>query len=145
MYDEHFDRDWSELTQEEAMFRAFALGVDHALGNDHPEEFRRLTDAFHRGLIQIAFDEGESRASEAVEDRGVDTESGEPFSFEPGEYGWEIWEELVAGRETEPDAFDPVRVHRSQLDLPSSLRRPELLGRRSDSIESITLPRFLLR
>lgn len=145
MYHDHFEADWEELDQEEAMFRAFALGVDHALGNDHPAEFRRLTSEFHRGLIQIAFDEGESRATEAVEERGIDPDRPDPFAFQPGEYEWDIWEDLITEREAEPDAFEPVQVKRSKLDLPSSLRRPELLERTSESIESITLPRFLLR
>ena len=145
MYDEHFEDDWAELSQEEAMFRAFALGVDHALGNENPDAFRRLTTDFHRGLVQIAFDEGESRANDAIRKRGVDPDAADPFGFESSEYEWDVWEELVTEREDEPRAFEPVRVKRSQIDLPQSLRRPELLERTSDSIESITLPRFLLR
>lgn len=145
MYERRFDSDWEELSQEEAMFRAYALGVDAAFGNEHPGELRRLTRAYHRGLIQIAFDEGESRAREVFQEEGYDPESAGGFEFEPSEYDWELWDELVTERREEPDAFEPVRVARSPQDLPESLRRPEFLERTDDRIESIRLPRFLLR
>lgn len=145
MYEEHFDRDWESLTQEEAMFRAYALGVDAAFGNEHPEERRRLNREFHRGLIQIAFDEGKSRATDAFDDRGYDPEAAGGFEFEPSEYDWDLWEELVTDRREEEGAFDRVRVERSRDSLPAALDRPDFLDRPSDRTESIYLPRFLLR
>jgi len=145
MYEEHFEADWESLTQEEAMFRAYALGVDAAFGNEHPEEFRRLIREFHRGLIQIAFDEGKSRASDHFDERGYRPDSGAGFEFEAGEHDWELWDELVTARREEAGAFDRVRVERSRESLPKSLDRPDLLDRPDDRTESITLPRFLLR
>lgn len=145
MYEEYFDEEWESLTQEEAMFRAYALGVDAAFGNEHPAERRALAREFHRGLIQIAFDEGKSRAMDAFEEQEYDPETGGTFEFETSEYDWELWEELVTERREEEGAFEPVQVERSRDSLPASLDRPELLDRRSDRVESITLPRFLLR
>jgi hypothetical protein len=145
MYGDRFETDWETLTQEEAMFRAYALGVDAAFGNEYPDELQRLTREFHRGLIQIAFDEGKSRASDTLERRGHQPESTDAYEFEPSEYDWEIWDELVTERREEPDAFEMVRVERSRDSVPGSLDRPGLLDRSSDRIESVRLPRFLLR
>ncbi|MDR5655925.1 hypothetical protein RH831_01840 [Halodesulfurarchaeum sp. HSR-GB] len=143
MYDRHFEGDWESLDQERAMFRAFALGVDAAFGNDHPTEYERLQRAHHRALIQIAFEEGESRAKEAIAERGLSpTDRAE---FEPGDPEWAVWEELVADRETDSDAFEAVQVPRSQLDLPEALDRPSFLDRPSQRTDAITLPRFLRR
>jgi hypothetical protein len=145
MYSERFDTDWDTLTQEEAMFRAYALGVDAAFGTEHPEELRRLSREFHRGLIQIAFDEGKSRASDVFDERDYDPGAARGFGFEPGEYEWELWEELVTERREDEESFEMVRVSRSRDDLPAAMDRPELLDRPSGRTESITLPRFLLR
>lgn len=144
MYENHFETDWDRLTQEEAMFRAFALGVDAALGEPNESEFEALQRNHHRGLIQIAFDEGKSRASEALGERGGSSQSG--FGdFEPGDHEWEVWEDLVLDRKDDKAAFEPVEVSRSQLDLPEALDRPALLERPDASDDRITLPRFLLR
>ncbi len=145
MYEEHFDGDWDSLTQEEAMFRAYALGVDAAFGNEHPEERRRLQREFHRGLVQIAFDEGKSRATDVMDEQGYNPEDASGFEFESSEFDWELWEELVTERREEEGAFDPVRIERSRDSLPASLDRPDFLDRPLDRAESLYLPRFLLR
>ncbi|MFB6110848.1 MAG: hypothetical protein ABEJ60_08275 [Halodesulfurarchaeum sp.] len=144
MYDRHFEGDWEELDQETAMFRAFALGVDSALGVEHPDEYERLQRAHHRGLIQIAFEEGQSRAREHIADRGLDAGTS-GTEFEPGDPEWAVWEELVVEREADPDAFESVSVSRSQLDLPAALSRPSFLEGPTDRTEQLTLPRFLFR
>lgn len=146
MYEEHFDDDWDSLTQEEAMFRAYALGVDAAFGIDHPDKLDRLRREFHRGLVQIAFDEGESQASDEITERGQEPTGGSTYEFEPSEYDWEIWDELVSERESDPEALEMVRVSDARDSRPSSLDRPSLLDRPdSDSRETLRLPRFLLR
>ncbi len=145
MYDRHFETDWNSLTQEEAMFRAFALGVDAALGAAHEGEFEALQREHHRGLVQIAFDEGKSRATETLQARGGSSRTGGDSDFEPGDREWSVWEELVLDQEGEQAGFEPVEVSRSQLALPEALERPSFLDRPSDSDDRITLPRFLLR
>lgn len=126
------------------MFRAYALGVDAAFGNEHPDELQRLYREFHRGLIQIAFDEGKSRASDVFDAQGYTPEE-DPYEFEPSDDDWELWDQLVTERREDEDAFELVRVERSHDSLPAALDRPELLGRRNDTVDSIRLPRFLLR
>ena len=145
MYEDAFEDDWETLRQEEAMFRAYALGVDSAFGIDHPEELRKLEREFHRGLVQIAFDEGKSRAAETLREHDHEPATKSGFGFEPSDYDWELWEELVEARKAEEEAFEMVRVSPDRDSLPSSLQRPSLLEQPTSKPESIRLPRFLLR
>ncbi|MFW5922684.1 MAG: hypothetical protein ACOCRC_05250 [Halodesulfurarchaeum sp.] len=145
MYADHFGTEWDSLTQEEAMFRAFALGVDAVLGELDEEEFEALQREHHRGLVEIAFDEGKTRAKETLRDRGGASSGRLEGNFEPGDREWAVWEELVLEQETDEAAFEAVAVSRSQLNLPDALDRPSLLDRPADSDDRIRLPRFLLR
>ena len=145
MYEEHFGTDWDSLSQEEAMFRAFALGVDAALGETDEREFDALQREHHRGLVQIAYDEGKTRAEETLREAGGPSRNNRAVDFEPGDHEWSVWEELVLERETDETAFEAVEVSRSRFDLPEALDRPGFLDRPSDSDDRITLPRFLLR
>lgn len=146
MYEEHFETDWDHLSQEEAMFRAFALGVDAAMGAENRAEFQALQREHHRGLVQVAFDEGKTRATDELRERGG-TRQTEPTatSFEPGDREWEVWEELIVEQASAEDAFEAVEVSRSRLDRPDALERPGMLDRPDQSDDRITLPRFLLR
>ena len=128
------------------MFRAFALGVDAVLGEANEAELEALQREHHRGLVQVAFDEGKTRAKDELRETGrtTGTES-TVVSFEPGDREWEIWEELVVEQETEEEAFEAVEVSRSRLDHPQALDKPGLLDRPDQSDDRITLPRFLLR
>ncbi|MDZ7850161.1 MAG: hypothetical protein U5K70_04900 [Halodesulfurarchaeum sp.] len=145
MYEDHFGTDWDSLTQEAAMFRAFALGVDAALGEPDEAEFEVLQREHHRGLIQIAYDEGKTRAEANLRKRGGSRSISRGTEFEQGDREWAVWEELVLEQETDEDAFEAVAVSRSQLDLPDALYHPSLLDRPSDTDDRIRLPRFLLR
>jgi hypothetical protein len=140
MYDRHFASDWDSLSQEAAMFRAYALGVDAALGNDPGGELRALEQAHHRALIQIAFDEGKSDAESALQDPTVQS-AGEAAADRERR----VWDQLVAATEAEPSAMEPVSVPRSRVDLPASLSLPDLLERPQNDPDRIELPRFLLR
>jgi len=46
MYDRTFGTEWDELTREEAVERAFALGVADGVGSERPAELDRVLDAF---------------------------------------------------------------------------------------------------
>ncbi|MFB6082262.1 MAG: hypothetical protein ABEJ67_05515 [Halanaeroarchaeum sp.] len=142
MYRSAFDTEWSGLDREEAMFRAYALGVDAALGTDHPEEVERLMRETSRPLVQLAFDEGKSRAEEAVRES---ERSPTDEVFRPSERDWEIWEELVVERKDDPSSFETVRVRPSRIDRPRALDRPSLLDRTDRDVTAVELPRFLLR
>ncbi|MFB6267983.1 MAG: hypothetical protein ABEI31_10015 [Halodesulfurarchaeum sp.] len=144
MYQDAFEMDWVNLTQEEAMFRAFALGVDAAFGNQHPEERRRLEREFHRGLIQIAFDEGYSRATDELRARGVHPD-GEEDDVVGGEHDTEVWADLVTAQRSDPEAFESVPVRRGRDRLPEALSRPKMLEFPGVDPDTLELPRFLFR
>lgn len=108
------------------MFRAYTLGVDAAFGNEHPEELQRLHREYHRGLIQIAFDEGKSGASDVFDSRGYTPEE-DPYEFEPSDYDWELWDQLVTEHREDEDAFELVRVERSH-DFPPPPGRTQPSG-----------------
>lgn len=143
MYHHTFETEWDSLGQEEAMFRAFALGVDAAFGEDHEDELAALEAEFHRGLIQVAYDEGRTRAREELREKGGTSTQRE--AFEPGDPEWEVWEELIEKTSESEAAFEPVEVSPSRVDPPEALDRPGLLDRPDARDERITLPRFLLR
>ncbi|MBS3761460.1 MAG: hypothetical protein KGY43_08340, partial [Halodesulfurarchaeum sp.] len=134
-----------KMTQEAAMFRAFALGVDAALGQTHEGELEALQREHHRGLVQIAFDEGQTRARETLRERGGSTGSPNGSGFEPGDPEWDVWEDLIVETESDTEAFEAVDVPRSRLDLPDALDKPGFLDRPGASDDRITLPRFILR
>lgn len=144
MYDRHFDPDTEPQSQEAAMFRAYALGVDAVMGNEHPEELTALMQAHHRGLVQIAFDEGRTDAQELLDDVGrTGKETDAPF--EPGDREYEVWNRLVTERAEDPEALEAVDVPVSRLDLPSALELPDLLDRPKTDPERVRIPRFLRR
>jgi len=133
-YEQAFDTDWDSLEEEEAVDRAYALGVAASLGEYHPEELEAIRGeadtAYSRSLIDLAFDQGknESKKAEAAAD---DDDAA-------------IWEQLVA---EEPVTFEPD-------DLPTGDRTglPEAIGvaealdlQHLDRTEAIELPDFLGR
>jgi hypothetical protein len=128
MYDRTFGTEWDELSREEAVRRAFALGVAEGVGNRRPAELDRVMDAFpsayDRSLVELAYDEGRTKALDAA------AEADDPKA---------VWESLVDGsgapREppvsaalpgaiTDLTLTDPPRDGPpSSLDLPSMLRK----------------------
>jgi len=140
MYEAVFETDWESLTRENAMFRAYALGVDAALGNDHPEELTRLVRETSRTLVQLAYDEGKSMAAEEI--RNSDYDPAQEI-FRPTENDWSIWDDLIEARRSDPESFELVDVPRSATDLPAALSRPAFLDRNDKPVESIRLPKFL--
>ncbi|MFW6317976.1 MAG: hypothetical protein ACOC06_05855 [Halorubrum sp.] len=128
MYDRTFGTEWDELTREEAVRRAFALGVAAGVGDKRPAELERVTDAFpssyDRSLVELAYDEGRTKALAAA-DEADDPE--------------EVWESLVDGSGTPrdppvgaalPGAISDLTLTRppregppSSLDLPAMLRK----------------------
>ncbi|MFB6094354.1 MAG: hypothetical protein ABEJ77_05380 [Halanaeroarchaeum sp.] len=140
MYEETFDREWRSLAREEAMFRAYALGVDAALGEEHPEEVDRLARETSRPLVQLAYDEGRS----AAEERLGAGDSPPDDATEGATRERRLWRDLVEDRRDEAGALDLVPVAGNRLDPPGALSRPGALDPPDDEVGSIRLPRFLL-
>ena len=68
-YEAEFGTDWERLDRDEALRRAYALGVAAHLGEDLSEEYERVQDAadtaYDRELLDLAYEEGESKAATA--------------------------------------------------------------------------------
>ncbi|WP_128903731.1 hypothetical protein [Halorubrum amylolyticum] len=128
MYDRTFGTEWNDLTREEAVERAFALGVADGVGSERPAELDRVLGAFEnaydRSLIELAYDEGRTKALDAAAEAD-DAEA--------------VWDRLVDGAGSPrgppvsaalPGAITELTLTRgpregppSSLDLPSMLRK----------------------
>lgn len=128
--------DWTTLDRDEALHRAFALGVATACGHPHPDEYDRVLaaveSAYERSMVELAYSEGKQKATDLRPD-AADAEA--------------VWTQLV----DEDDgsalsvAVDRVRPP-ARLDLPASLSRIGLLDRSNpDQRKSLDLPAFLRR
>lgn len=133
VYEETFGTDWEDLTRDEVVRRAFALGVAEALDGEPPQgEFERLCGQvrgrYGRSLVELAYDEGRTKGDRPASGRQPD----------------EVWTELV---ESEDDAA-PVTGRSTRgpdrpTDLPESISVPSLLGREKDELAKLGLPEFL--
>lgn len=71
-YDRTYGTDWETLDVDEAVDRAYALGVAASLGERHPDEREAIRDemdsAYTRSVVDLAFDEGKNEARETDAD-----------------------------------------------------------------------------
>jgi hypothetical protein len=142
-YERHFSTDWDSLTRDEAMVRAYALGVAEALGDEYPGEYERLLAADKRALVEMAYNEGKRKAlhlESEIEAESEDTD-------EQAEREYRVWNRLLAYHE--PDADDepePASSRpRSRIDLPATLERIDVFDLPGDDLERLGLPDFLYR
>ncbi|MFC7135905.1 hypothetical protein ACFQRB_03585 [Halobaculum litoreum] len=88
MYEDRLGTDWTDISDEEAIRRAYALGVAAAFGYENREEFDRLRAAldtsYDRSIIDLAYQEGTQEA------RVVHAES-------DTDDGAAVWAQLVGG------------------------------------------------
>ena len=128
MYDRTFGTEWDDISREEAVERAFALGVADGVGSKRPAELDRVLEAFpsayDQSLIELAYDEGRTKALDAA--------------IEADDAG-DVWDELVeetgAPRSPPVPAALPGAITEltltkrpkegppSSLDFPSMLRK----------------------
>ena len=129
MYDSTYSDDWEELTRDEAVERAYALGVAAACGDDNHEEYESITAAaassYDRSLIELSFDQGRSDAL------NLEADGSEPS---------EVWNELVEKTTiTPPDGESPFP------DLLDSAELLERFNQLEGPPETLNKPSFLLR
>jgi hypothetical protein len=128
VYESTFPEEWTQLERDEAVERAYALGVAAACGNDNREEYEAIKAAadttYDRSLIELSFDQGRSQALQ-LESSGSDPKA--------------IWDQLVDSGEETPDR---------ERGLPDALGPAELLDR-FDQLEgppkTLDKPSFLTR
>lgn len=146
MYDEWFETDWeaADLDRDEAIERAFALGVAAELGEDHPGEYKRLVQVAGRALVQMAFDDGRSRAKELRRERRSESSAG-PDAVEFQDRDQEIWSKLIEYDEGEQTALQRHTRPLKRLDVPDLLRGFDLSHQSKDDLSRLRLPEFLRR
>jgi hypothetical protein len=131
MYEETFGTDWTALDADEAMRRAYALGVAASLGRPTPEEFERIVDvagsSYDRSLVELAYSRGRNRGRR----ERTDADSVE-----------QVWSSLVEGGEA-PELDDVSKSGPGPAaDPPPALSD---LGPADDRTEAVELPRLLER
>jgi len=129
VYESTFSAEWSELPRDEAVRRAYALGVAAACGHDNREEYEAIKAAadstYDRSLIELSFDQGKSQALQ-LQSSGSDDEH--------------IWDQLVESSTVQlperdgglPDALAPADLldRFGQVEgPPSTLNKPSFLVR----------------
>lgn len=131
MYESEFDTEWTDLDKEEALERAFALGVARSLGNPDHEAYERVRNAadttYERSLIELAYEEGRTKAAE-----------------HSGAESADVWEELVV--EADPsDTDQPDPPNRGDDGPPGMFSRAEPTTVPDDGLDRMRLPAFLRR
>lgn len=128
-YEQAYGTDWTALSTDEAIERAYALGVATSLGEYHPEELdairAEMDSAYDTSVVELAFDEGRTEA------RSTDPDADET-----------VWSALVEGESVTVDPEDVPTGGRQGLpdaiDKLGALDRPDL-----DRIDAVDLPEFL--
>ncbi|MBV0924241.1 hypothetical protein KTS45_08510 [Halomicroarcula limicola] len=133
-YEREFETDWDALDKDAATDRAYAIGVAERLGEYNREELEaiyvEMDSAYHRSMVELAYDEGRNEAKAAAESGSADADA--------------VWAELVEGETVTLDEDDLPTGGRD--GLPEALEPSELLDRQSvDSTEAVDRPDFLER
>ena len=152
MYDRTFGTDWDTLeNRDEALWRAFGLGVAECLGEDYPGELDRVSDAaetnYDRSFAELAYQKGRQHVRQ----------------FDDGTDPAEIWRILVEER-SELDLWaDPGATLESasgadegttddendgaddETGLPDSLQGFRVDSRPADSTDRVQRPSLLDR
>jgi len=131
-YEVEFDTGWETLGKDEATTRAYAIGVAERLGEFNRDELKaiyaEMDSAYHRSMVELAYDEGRNEAKAAAEADSDDA----------------VWAELVQGETTAVDADDVPEPDRDSL--PEALEPGDLLDRQDvDSTDAVERPDFLDR
>lgn len=129
-YERAYGTGWETLDQDEALERAYALGVAAALGEYHPDELdairSEMGSAYDESMVELAFEEGKNEGKEA------DSE---------GETEGEVWNDLVTG----DVPIEPTEPPTGGRDgLPEAVDLPETLDlAKRKSTDALDLPEFL--
>ena len=146
MYEDRFATDWTpdELDRDEAIERAFALGVAAECGEDHPGEYKRLVSVAGRALVQMAFDDGRSRAKDVRRElRSGSHGDAETVDFQDRDA--KIWSKLIEYETGDQTALQRHTKPLKQLDVPEMLRGFDLSHDSKDDLSRLRLPEFLRR
>lgn len=133
LYKDSYGTDWETLEEDDAMERAYALGVASSLGEYHPDELDairgEMDSSYQRSVVDLAFDEGKNEGREMNHPDNDDADS-------------MVWAELVEGEEVtvNPDDLptDGPNGILDALDRIDLIEKPDL-----DSTDAVEMPEFL--
>ena len=147
MYERRYGTSWTTLSRDEAIERAFALGVDAHFGRTHPEEYERIVDsmqgAYARSIVELAYKEGEEKAKQASD--GLDGEQAVWDALVDRGAGADIVNAEAPADEGSADGDDEFDLG-GMIDLPAALQALDLSSRPGeDDLDALELPEFLRR
>ena len=141
LYEDQFDTDWDALDRDEALERAFALGVAASLGERNEEEYQavaaEMASNYDASIVELAYKEGKNKAARRQRDADASDDDAEL-------YRWVLGEELDGvERPDGPDRDEERSGHAT--DLPAFLADlPEVTERQDPSeAEQTDFPDFL--
>ncbi|MXV61780.1 hypothetical protein GS429_06815 [Natronorubrum sp. JWXQ-INN-674] len=143
MYEETFGTDWDAVDgREEAVQRAYALGVATRLDEHHPGELDRLAEqtdsTYDRSFVKLAYQKGQNQAGQIA--LQVDEDEA-------------VWEELVEEKTTielversDGTETDGEQDEEEETDtIPGAIRGFDIDTLPDDSTEAMKRPAFLER
>jgi hypothetical protein len=136
LYEDRFDTDWDHLDRDEAMERAFALGVAASLGEHNEDEYEAVHEAmgsnYDASIVELAYEEGKQKGTKRK--RAVDSATD----------AQEIWETVVAAELDGVAPGDDEDTAERATDLPSAVSDlPEMTDRPDRDPEQTEFPDFL--
>ena len=145
MYEESFSTEWDEdtLGREDAVWRAYALGVAAVLGEQNREEYRQLVAAAGRSLVEMAYDEGKSSAAEL--DRKLASGAMEEIEDDFPSREDAVWSRLISFERGGGGESGYTSEASSRTDLPELLEKLDLDAVTKDDLDRLRLPDFLSR
>ena len=145
LYEEQFDPDWDSLDRDEAMVRAFALGVAASMGEPHEEEFEAVQGEmgtnYDASIVELAYKEGKGKTKQRMQE--IDAR------------GMTLWRKLLTeefdaeligiDEEWDVDAVELLKdAVQRPTDFPSAVAdRSEAIDRPDPDPEQTEFPDFL--
>lgn len=139
LYEQRFDTDWDALDRDEAMERAFALGVAASLGDRNVEEYQAVKAAmdtnYDTSIVELAYEEGKQKATKRKRKSESSNDESDVFEF--------VVSAELEGAER-PDVHDDDDDSERATDLPSAVsERTEATERPDPDPEQTDFPDFL--
>ncbi|WP_299267266.1 hypothetical protein [Halorientalis sp.] len=136
LYEDRFDTDWDQLGRDEAMERAFALGVAASLGEHNENEYEAIRQAmgtnYDASIVELAYGEGKQKGTKRkrAADDATDPEA--------------VWEAVISAELDDAEPADRNDATSRATDLPSAVSdRPEMTDQPDRDPEQTEFPDFL--
>ena len=149
IYEKYFSKEWDSLDRDEAMVRAFVLGIDTVRGEDDPDELDRLREAENRTYVEMAYKEGKRKFLDLAADEGSDggevnpsAKTYEKDAMTSSVQASEILSELIVTRRNKNDEGELPDAP-SRIDVPGMLQQFGFLDTTVDEQDRLRLPEFL--